>query len=198
MTITEAQQIQRRLTDKYVVVREGIPELRRFEGLTGSVKTVNMSGRALVQFDGPVDIGWYDIDPACLKIVDQPRPQAPSGHAAKSEPKAQGAPATAPQSAAPKPSAGKSPLDLIRAQSAGGAGSGATASPAGAKPSPLDLIRKSGSAKPGAEAAASPPAAPAPATTQPPAAPAPAQTPSPAPAGMSPLDLIRKSGAAKR
>jgi len=35
-----------------------------FAALTGSVKTVNMSGRALVEFDGYNNIGWFDIDPA--------------------------------------------------------------------------------------------------------------------------------------
>src|SRR6476619_3037863 len=62
-------------TDKYVVVDESRPELQRFRGLTGNVKTVNMSGRALVEFDGYNNIGWYDIDPTFLKIVDAPPPK---------------------------------------------------------------------------------------------------------------------------
>jgi hypothetical protein len=33
-----------------------------------------MNGRALVRFDGPVDIGWYDIALADLNPVAAPRP----------------------------------------------------------------------------------------------------------------------------
>ena len=72
MSIQRAEQLKRELTDKFVVVADGVPELRRFAGLTGRVKTVNMSSRALVQFDGPADIGWYDIDPSYLVVVDAP------------------------------------------------------------------------------------------------------------------------------
>ncbi len=70
MSIARAEQLKRDLTDKFVVVADGVPELRRFRGLTGRVKTVNMSCRVLVQFDGPADIGWYDIDPSYLAVVD--------------------------------------------------------------------------------------------------------------------------------
>ena len=62
-------------TDKYVIVAADRPELRRFHGLTGTVKTVNMSGRALVEFDGNNNIGWFDIDPVFLKVIDQPLPK---------------------------------------------------------------------------------------------------------------------------
>jgi hypothetical protein len=37
---------KREYTDKYVVVDAARPELRRFFGMTGTVKTINMSGRA--------------------------------------------------------------------------------------------------------------------------------------------------------
>ena len=60
------EKLQKRYTDKYVLVDDNRPELRRFRGLTGTVKTVNMSGRALVQFDGYNNIGWFDIDPVFL------------------------------------------------------------------------------------------------------------------------------------
>ena len=53
----QAELLKKQYTDKYVVVKSGAPELRRFQGLTGVVKTVNMSCRALVLFDGPADIG---------------------------------------------------------------------------------------------------------------------------------------------
>ena len=189
MTITEAEQLQRNLTDKYVLVQDGVPELRRFQGLTGVVKTVNMSGRALVMFDGPVDIGWYDIDPAYLQVVEKPLPKKAAAHAEKEKPaaKAQPAPAAA--------RGGASPLDMIRKQ---GAAKAEPAAPAagGGKPSPLDLIRKQGAAKPASpseppagEAAPEQKAAPAESDQAAPAAP---------PKGMSPLDLIRQQGAAKR
>jgi len=58
------EKLKKDYTDKYVVVDESRPELARFKGLTGAVKTVNFSGRALVEFDGYNNIGWYDIDPA--------------------------------------------------------------------------------------------------------------------------------------
>src|SRR5580658_6262312 len=83
MSIETAQKLKTQLTDKYVVVKQGVPELRRFASLTGVVKTVNMSGRALVQFDGPVDISWYDIDPEYLTIVEAPvKKAAAEKHAA--------------------------------------------------------------------------------------------------------------------
>src|SRR5580704_9571028 len=82
MSIQIADKLKAQLTDKYVVVKHGIPELKRFESLTGVVKTVNMSGRALVQFDNPVDISWYDIDPRYLDVVEAPAKKAtPDKHA---------------------------------------------------------------------------------------------------------------------
>ena len=62
-------------TDKYVVVNSPAPELARFAKTTGQVKTVNMNGRCLVEFDQYNNIGWYDIDPAALKIVPKPAPK---------------------------------------------------------------------------------------------------------------------------
>ena len=81
MSFDQVERLKKQYTDKYVLVAPGVAELRRFEGLTGTVKTVNMSGRALVQFDGPVDIGWYDIDLSYLQVVDKPLPKAtPAAH----------------------------------------------------------------------------------------------------------------------
>ena len=62
-------------TDKYVVVDSPAPELARFARATGFVKTVNMNGRCLVEFDQHNNVGWYDIDPAALRIVPKPEPQ---------------------------------------------------------------------------------------------------------------------------
>jgi hypothetical protein len=172
----QAEILKRQYTDKFVVVRSGVPELRRFQGLTGTVKTVNMSGRALVQFDGPADIGWYDIDPSFLTVVDAPAPKKAEGHgekAAKEPPAAK----TAPAAAKPGGSEKKlSPLDMIRQQGAAGSKPVATSSASaptaagGAKPSPLDLIRQQGAAKAGGTASASasgagPTAKPVPAAT---------------------------------
>ena len=194
MSIDQAEQLKRELTDKWVVVAEDVPELRRFSQLTGKVKTVNMNCRALVEFDGGEDISWYDIDPQFLTVVDGPRPKAKAEDKAKPEKKA------APKAAAAAP-AGVSPLDAIRA-SAGGA---KPAAPAGG--SPLDAIRAGGAAKPAAPAGGSPldqiraGGAAAPAEEKAEEAPAEEpkkEAPKPAaPTGGSPLDQIRSQGGFK-
>jgi hypothetical protein len=77
-------------TDKYVVVDATRPELARFRDVVGRVKTVNMSGRALVEFDDyHLNIGWYDIDTEFLKVVDKPPPKAPKAEVKKAPAKAQ-------------------------------------------------------------------------------------------------------------
>ena len=64
------------------------PELARFRDIVGRVKTVNMSGRALVEFDDyHLNVGWYDIDPEFLKVVDKPPPKAPKPEVKKAAPK---------------------------------------------------------------------------------------------------------------
>lgn len=202
MSIDRAEQLKEKLTDKYVVVDSSIPELRRFANWTGKVKTVNMSCRALVEFDGPVDIGWYDINPDFLVVVDGPRPKAAPAAKAPAAPAAKPAAAAAPKPAA---AAGKSPLDAIRAQQAAKSGTAAPAPAAGAKPSPLDLIRKQHAAKKAEEAApaaavaetpAAPVAEPAPAPAAP-AAKAPLPTTGPDGKPLSKLDMIRMQGAKK-
>src|SRR5438477_6558085 len=110
MSFEQVETLKKQYTDKYVEVDAAVSELRRFKGLTGVVKTVNMSGRALVQFDHPVDISWYDIDPSYLKVVDQPlRKVEPAKHAAEGEKKpaaeVKAAPVAKPGAA--KPAAGK-------------------------------------------------------------------------------------------
>lgn len=173
MSIQRADELRRELTDKYVVVADGAPELRRFTGLTGQIKTVNMNGRALVQFDGPADIGWYDIDPSYLTLVSAP---VKKPAVTKAAPAAKTASASAP----PKP-AGKSPIEMARAQDA------AKAAPAdsGKKLSPLELARQQGAAKSGG--AAAPAEKPAPA----------AASSSGDGKKLSPLELARMQGAAK-
>jgi hypothetical protein len=166
MSIALAEQLKKEWTDKYVVVDDGAPELKRFSGLTGTVRTINMNGRALVEFDGAVDIGWYDIDPSFLKVVTEPlKKKAPEKHEK----------AAAPAAAAPKPAAAApagekklSPLELARQQGAAAKAGGDAAK----KPSPLEQARAQGAAK--AEAAApTVESAPAPAAAKP-AAPKPA------------------------
>lgn len=205
MSIERAEQLKEKLTDKFVVVDQSIPELRRFANWTGKVKTVNMSCRALVEFDGPVDIGWYDINPDYLIVVDGPKPKA--APAAKAPAAAAG---EAKPAAKPAATGGKSPLDAIRAQQAAKAG-GAPAAPAaavGAKPSPLDMIRKQGAAKakpaeaepaPAVAEQATAAAVPEPAPAAPAPAPAKPALPTTGPDGkpLSKIDLIRMQGAKK-
>ena len=187
MSIALAEQLKKEWTDKYVVVDEGTPELKRFSGLTGTVRTINMNGRALVEFDGPVDIGWYDIAPEYLTVVDAPVPKKPAhvDHAPAADVKPAGA-----KAAPAKKPAGKSPLELARQQGAAKAAGEqpAEAKPAGKKLSPLELARMQGAAKQGGAAA--------PAAAEP-AQPAEASKP-PAGKNLSPLEMARMQGAAKR
>ena len=98
--------LKKQYTDKYVVVDADRPELRRFHGLTGTVKTVNMSGRALVEFDGYNNIGWFDIDPVFLKVIDQPLPKPEEKPKKEAKPAAK-AEKAAPAKAAPEKAAAK-------------------------------------------------------------------------------------------
>ena len=75
MVFEHIEKLKREYTDKYVVADDSRPELRRFKGQTGQVKTVNMNGRALVQFDGQANNGWYDVDFQFLRVVDKPQPK---------------------------------------------------------------------------------------------------------------------------
>ncbi|MFM8702413.1 MAG: hypothetical protein ACKOHG_00795, partial [Planctomycetia bacterium] len=70
-------------TDRYVVVDGSVPELARFAAATGLVKTVNMNGRCLVEFDQYNNTGWYDIDPTALRVVPKPLPKPPEAKPAK-------------------------------------------------------------------------------------------------------------------
>jgi hypothetical protein len=209
MSIDLAEKLKEKLTDKFVLVDASIPELKRFANWTGKVKTVNMNCRALVEFDGPVDIGWYDIDPAYLTVVDAPvkRAVAPAKAPTANSP----ALSTAASTSAAKPAApaGKSPLDAIRAQQAA-AKAGATPVAGGAKPSPLDMIRRQQAAK--AATTSSTVAETAPVAFAPVETPAPVESSAPpisvpnpvipttGPDGkpLSKLDMIRMQGAAKK
>jgi len=76
MVFEQIEKVKQEYTDKYVVVDGQRAELARFKDLVGQVKTVNMSGRALVEFmDYHLNIGWFDIDLDYLKVVDKPAPK---------------------------------------------------------------------------------------------------------------------------
>ena len=75
MVFEHIEKLKLEYTDKFVMVDERRPELRRFRGQTGTVRTVNMNGRALVEFDAYDNIGWYDIEIDYLKVIDQPLPK---------------------------------------------------------------------------------------------------------------------------
>jgi hypothetical protein len=147
-------------TDKYVVVDSRAPELARFARTTGQVRTVNMNGRCLVEFDQYNNTGWYDIDPAALTVVPKPQPKP-------AEPKEKAKPAAAKPAAAPKPAPAAKPA-------AGAAKPGAGT----AKLSTADILARAR----GAKAAAAPPApAAAPPEAEPPVETAPEEAPPPAP-----------------
>lgn len=136
----QIEKLKREFTDKYVVVDEGRPELRRFKGMTGLIKTVNMSGKALVRFDTDNNIGWYDIGLDFLKVVPKPEPK-PEGEKHAKKPAAAAKPAAAPADA-PKavaaPAGGEKKMsvaEMLRAQKAGGAAP-AAAAPAAPKAAP--------------------------------------------------------------
>ncbi len=135
MVFPNIEKIKQDYTDKYVVVDPQRPELARFADVVGQVKTVNMSGRALVEFlDYHLNIGWYDIELEFLKVVDKPLPKAKEEK--KPAPKAEAKPAEA--KAAPAKAAapaGKPSTADILAKLKGGAGA-APAAPAAKKEAP--------------------------------------------------------------
>ena len=96
MFFDHIEQLKQQFTDQWVVVDASRPELKRFAGHNGRVKTVNMSGRALVEFDAYENIGWYDIDASYLTIVDAPVAQAASTTASPKKPAAKPAAKSAP------------------------------------------------------------------------------------------------------
>jgi len=65
----QVEELKRQYTDKHVIVDQTRPELGRFRHMTGRIKTINMNGRALVQFDGDNNRGWYDIELEFLKVT---------------------------------------------------------------------------------------------------------------------------------
>src|SRR4051812_30755390 len=138
----QIEQVKRDYTDKYVLVDASRPELARFRDVVGRVKTVNMNGRALVEFDEyHLNIGWYDIAPEYLKVVDKPPPKPPKPEAKKAAPKAApvkkapAAPASAP-SATAKAAGKPSVAHILAAARAGKTGAAPAAKPAAAATAP--------------------------------------------------------------
>jgi pyruvate/2-oxoglutarate dehydrogenase complex dihydrolipoamide acyltransferase (E2) component len=126
MVFPNIEKIKQDYTDKYVMVDPQRPELARFADVVGQVKTVNMSGRALVEFlDYHLNTGWYDIELEFLKVVDKPLPKPKEEK--KPSPKAEAKPAAVKEAPAAKPAAAAS--------------SKTGASPAG-KPSTADILAK--------------------------------------------------------
>jgi hypothetical protein len=72
MVINHADKLNLEFSDKYVAVDDSRPELRRFKGLVGQIVTVNKNGRALVEFNGPKDLGRHDIEIDFLRVVEKP------------------------------------------------------------------------------------------------------------------------------
>jgi hypothetical protein len=87
----QVERLREQYTDQYVMVIGDRPDLARFQGVVGQVKTINMSGRALVHFDANNDRAWYDIAVDHLKVVDRPPPKPVEKKApAAAKPKAAG------------------------------------------------------------------------------------------------------------
>jgi pyruvate/2-oxoglutarate dehydrogenase complex dihydrolipoamide acyltransferase (E2) component len=125
MVFPNIEKIKQDYTDKYVMVDPQRPELARFADVVGQVKTVNMSGRALVEFlDYHLNTGWYDIELEFLKVVDKPLPKPKEEK--KSSPKAEAKPAAVKEASAPAASkpqaAGKPSTADILAKLKGGGG----------------------------------------------------------------------------
>ena len=178
-------------TDKYVVIATSAPELARFASATGLVKTVNMNGRCLVEFDQYNNVGWYDIDPTALRVVPKPVPKPAEAKPAKAPAAAKPAAAkpAAPAAGAKKPST----ADILAAARAKG-GAAPAAAPA-AKPSTAEILARARGGKAAAQAApaAEPAAEPEAAAEPPPAAeptPKPASKPASGPLPTTTADKI--------
>ncbi|MEX0819562.1 MAG: hypothetical protein WD070_08205 [Pirellulaceae bacterium] len=152
MVFEHIEKLKQAYTDKFVIVDGSLPELRRFGGMTGTVRTVNMSGRALVEFDAYANIGWYDIDIDYLKVIDAPLPKPEPKPAAK-QPAAKAAPAAKKAAPAAKPAtgAGMSVADMLAA--ARGEKGGGGKAPAAKASNVADVLAAARSEKKGGGAA---------------------------------------------
>ena len=161
MVFERIEELKHDYTDKYVVVDEARPELLRFKGAVGQIKTVNMSGRALVEFNTFANIGWYDIELDFLKVVDAPPPPVEEKKPEKKPAKEAGkGDAAAKPAASPAGEKKLSPLEMARMQ--GAAGAKPAAAPAAKTTAEiLAAARTKKGEAPAAAAPAAKPAAPA-------------------------------------
>lgn len=163
------ERLKSQWTDKYVVVDAAVPELARFSRTTGVVRTVNMNGRCLVEFDQFNNVGWYDIDPSYLTIVQKPLPK-PAAEASPKEKAPAAKPAAKAAAATPAAKAGGRPSTadiLAAARGKAAAPKPAAEKPAakaGGRPSTADILAM---ARGKAAAAAAPPAVEPPAVEPP-------------------------------
>ena len=61
MIFDHIEKLKKHYTDKYVVVDEARPELKRFHGLTGAVKTVKEAFTRHLYDGGPVDVPHHAL-----------------------------------------------------------------------------------------------------------------------------------------
>ena len=182
-------------TDKYVVVASAAPELARFAQATGTVRTVNMNGRCLVEFDQFNNVGWYDIDPSHLKIVTEPLPKpekpAPAKKAAK--------PAPAAKKPAAKAAAGKRPstADILAAARGGAKPAAKPAGKPSGKLSTAEILAQARAGKAAATPAAEPAPEPVATEPEPPAVEETAVEPATEPAAATPAGDLPTSTAEK-
>ena len=158
-------------TDRYVVVDSLAPELARFARATGLVKTVNMNGRCLVEFDQYNNIGWYDIDPSFLKIVPKPLPKPVEPKAAKTD--APPKPAPTSKAATPAATSGVKKPSVAEILAKARAGKAAASESPDSQSAATVIASPAESIAPAAVVAPPPPASPPPTTSPlPPASPA--------------------------
>jgi len=69
MHVERVEKLKQEYTGQTVMIDSDRPELARWQGIAGQVRTVNFNGRALVEFDGP-DRTWYDLEVDYLRVVD--------------------------------------------------------------------------------------------------------------------------------
>ncbi|MBX9585573.1 MAG: hypothetical protein K2X87_35140 [Gemmataceae bacterium] len=91
-SFAEVDLLRQTWTDRFVRVRPGFPEYARFDGQVGRVVTVNLGGRALVDF---ADGAWYDIPAAgeYLEVVPEDEARGkydPTANSAQKLPARQG------------------------------------------------------------------------------------------------------------
>lgn len=189
------EQLKSEWTDKYVVVASRAPELARFAQATGTVRTVNMNGRCLVEFEQFNNIGWYDIDPSHLKIVTEPLPKPEKPAPAKKVT----TPAAAAKKPAAKAAAGKRPstADILAAARGGAKSAEKPAGKPTGKLSTAEILAQARAGKAAATPVAEPSPEPAAAEPEPPVAEETAVEPAAEPAAATPVSDLPTTTAEK-